>query len=223
MTDNIRTIFHAFGAMTLASVFCVQGQESAGYGYSYVRAGIGPALTPKTDVEEFFGPMSGTEVEFDVGLRFEVTVGFQFTDWLGAEFETGFTFNEADSVTGSPDADFELTNAPLLGNVIVQCPATPPLVPFIGAGIGFASATIDIDSFTLPGRGTFTGSDSDIVLAYQGIAGVRYEFNEQMGVSLTYKYFGTGKPDWEADFGTGGIGFGRTETHSFLASFTFKF
>jgi opacity protein-like surface antigen len=189
----------------------------------YITGGLGPALTEDADLKEFFGPVSGSEARFDTGVRFSFGIGYQFNEWLGAEFDTGVIFNSVKSVTGSPDADFDVVHAPFLANVVFQCPRTAPLIPFFGVGAGFEAAEIDIDRFTLGGL-TVTGRETDVVYAYQGFAGVRYEFNDQFAAGLTYKYFGAGEPEWESDFGPNGkIRFGRTASHTVLVTFTYKF
>ena len=204
-----------------ASTIAVRSQEPATG--LYLTGGFGPALTEDTNVKEFFGPVSGSKVRFDTGVRFSIGVGYQFNEWLGTEFDTGFIFNSVKSVGSSPDADFSVSHAPFLANVVFQCPRTAPLVPFFGVGAGFAASEIDIDRFTLGGT-TVTGRETDVVYAYQGFAGVRYEFNDQFGAGLTYKYFGAGEPEWESSIGTSGkIRFGRTSSHSMLVTFTYRF
>jgi opacity protein-like surface antigen len=189
----------------------------------YVTGGVGPALTQDTKIKEFFGPSSGAKVEFDTGMRFSVAGGYQFKDWLAAEIETGFLFNSVERVSGTSDADFTVSHVPLLCNVVFQCAHTAPFVPFAGVGVGFAASVIDIDSFTLGGS-RVTGTESDIVYAYQAFIGVRYEFNERMGVGLTYKYLGMGEPDWEASIGpAGSIRFDRIDSHALIVAFTYKF
>src|SRR5437867_8113428 len=180
------------GAAMAVSIVTTHAQEPSSN--FYVTGGVGPALTLDTDVKEFFGPTSGAKVRFDTGVRFSVAGGYQFKDWLAVELETGLIYNSVDRVTGSSNADFSVSHVPFLANVVCQCPRMAPIVPYAGVGAGFAASVIDIDSFTL-GTTTVTGSESDIVFAYQAFIGARYELNERMGVSFTYKYFATGEPE----------------------------
>jgi opacity protein-like surface antigen len=232
MKPNVRTarIARVCGAVFAASAISAYAQgPSTGYyatggstGF-YVAGGLGPALTEDTEVKEFFGPVSGSEVRYDTGVRFSIGGGYQFNEWLGAGFETGLIYNSAKSVSGSSRADFGVGHVPFLANVVLQCPRTAPVVPFVGVGAGFAGSTIDIDNFTMGGT-TVTGTETDVVYAFQAFAGMRYEFSEQMSAGFTYKYFRAGEPEWESSIGPSGqIKFGRTESHSFLVAFTYKF
>ncbi|HKS35836.1 MAG TPA: outer membrane beta-barrel protein [Verrucomicrobiae bacterium] len=224
-------VAHVCGTLLVASALPAWAQgPSTGYyatvGSSafYVNGGVGPSLAEDTEVQEFFGPVSGSEVKYDTGVRFSVGGGYQINEWLGAGFETGLIWNSAKSVTGSPDADFTVGHVPFLANVVFQCPRTAPVIPFIGLGAGFAGSTIDIESFTLGGT-TVTGTETDVVYALQAFAGMRYEFTEQLSAGVTYKYFRAGEPEWEeSDFSLSGqIKFGRTETHSLLVTFNYRF
>ena len=58
------------------------------------------------------------------------------------------------------------------------------VVPYIGAGLGYAHLT---DS-------ALAGS-SDSVFAYQGMAGLRYHFEENITFDFGYRYFGTTEAD----------------------------
>jgi opacity protein-like surface antigen len=71
------------------------------------------------------------------------------------------------------------------------------------------------------------GTDSDAVFAWQAFGGVRFRLNEQMGISVEYRYFRAEEAEWEADFVAGTFDdtmkFGRIETHVFSIAFDFRF
>src|SRR5947209_5656491 len=68
----------------------------------YIRADAGGVVTMDTRVKEFFGPVpSGTRVELDPGVRFGFTGGFQVTDWLAVEGQTGIFANRIKSISGA--------------------------------------------------------------------------------------------------------------------------
>jgi OmpA-OmpF porin, OOP family len=189
----------------------------------YLSGGVGPAYTEKTGLREFNGPLSGVKVHFDPGFQFRFTAGYRITPWLATELETGVTYNNIDSITGASEANGSLVNAPLLANLVVQCPSTKcRLTPYIGGGLGGSSAVLDAHDITINGV-TLSGTKSDGVFAYQGFAGLRYHIDNHMSVSLAYRYFGTTAPTWEADFGPGRARFGDDQTHSVTASFTYDF
>ena len=85
--------------------------------------------------------------------------------------------------------------------------------PFIGAGIGVAFLDAEVE-LSHPSFGTITESDDDTVFAYQGIAGIEYEFPTEsatIALGVRYSYFGTTDPDFgglEAEYGTHNVMFG---------------
>ena len=189
----------------------------------YLGGGVGPSLTESTSLREFNGPVSGTRVKFDPGFQFRFTAGYHITPWLATELETGVNYNGIKSITGATEARGSLVNAPLLANLVVQCPSTKcRLTPYIGGGLGGSSAVLDAHDITINGL-TLSGTQSDGVFAYHGFAGLRYHIDNHMSVSLAYRFFGTTAPTWEADFGPGRAAFGDNQTHSVTASFTYDF
>ncbi len=189
----------------------------------YLTGGIGPAFTEETSLREFNGPVIRTKVRVETGVQFRITAGYQITDWLAAELESGVTYNEIRSITGAIEADGSLVNAPLLANLVIQCPKKSRFTPFIGGGIGGSTAVLDAHDIILGNGNGVSGNQSDEVFAYHGFAGLRYHITEQMSVSLAYRYFGTTAPTWEADFGPGRVRFGDNQTHSVTAAFTYSF
>lgn len=201
------------------------GQES---GSLYFDGDIGGTILPDADLKEFFGPVaSGSEVDFDPGIRLGFRTGYGLTDWFAAEAEIGLMANTIDSITGATEADATLSNLPLLFNARIQFPQFDRLMPYFGGGLGFSVAVLDADDITISG-GSLDGTMSDVVFAYQAFAGLRYKLNENMGLSVEYRYFATTDPEWEPDVIIGPaasdhVRFGRIESHVFSIAFDFKF
>jgi len=213
------------GSLALSSV---RGDSSGGGGGGaqgvYFRGGIGPEFAHETDVNEFFGPLSGVKVKYDTGIRISVAGGYQFCRYFSAEVESGILYNSIKSITGSPEPDASLANVPLLANAVFHIPLDSNFVPYCGLGVGGSTSVLDIDHATIDGT-ALHGDDSDFVWAAHGFAGFRYEFNAHMGVGFGYRFLATGEPKWDAISagGSGRIGFDNARTHSFLAEFTLKF
>ena len=192
----------------------------------YVRGGIGPAFTEDTRLKEFNGPVTGTKVKFDPGVQFRFAGGFEITEWLATELESGVTYNTIRSITGADEARGSLANAPVLANLVLQCPRKCRFAPYVGGGLGVSTSVLDADNISLNGT-VLSGTQSDAVFAYHGFAGLRYNINDRMAVSLAYRYFATTQPTWDADVvfgsGTGRTRFGDNQTHSVTASFTYSF
>lgn len=70
-------------------------------------------------------------------------------------------------------------------NGILEKPVTDNVVPYIGAGLGFA--VLDGELGTLTSQ--FDIDDTEF--AFQGIAGLRTQLTESLGLLTEYRYFGT--------------------------------
>ncbi len=211
---------------TLLAVCSVPAwSQSTGF---YVKADLGGNLTQDTDLKEFFGPVApGTKVKFDPGFRGGLTGGYQVTDWFAGEVEVGFLENQINSITGADRIrDAWFANVPFLVNGKLQYPNASPLTPYLGAGVGFSEAIIDVGRIDLGGT-SLHGNIADTVFAYQAFAGLRYKLNDRMGLSLEYRYFAAGAANWQADFTSGTASdtmrMGRTHTHAISAAFDFRF
>jgi len=194
----------------------------------YVRTGLGASFVDDVSVDEFYGPVPGGTVRFDTGVRFDVSVGYEFNRYLAAEMEFGWTWNNVSSISGLTVSGASYGNFPFLANLILQLPlADGHLIPYVGAGAGGSVGSFDAD-FISNGLVAISGSDTDLAFAYQGMAGVRYLFNDSMAVGLAYKYLGTGSTTYYEGITFGGatagsFGLGSTGTHSVQATFTFRF
>jgi len=211
--------------LVLLSLVLAQSQER---GRGYFDADIGGSIMPDADFEEFFGNSiaADSKVEFDPGIRFGLRGGYGVTDWFAAEIETGLMVNSIDSITGASEADAILSNIPFLVNARFQLSRYDRLTPYFGIGLGFSVPVLDADDIVING-GWLEGTMSTIVFAYQGFAGLRYKINDNMGLSLEYRYFATTDPEWEADViygpaGSDNISFGRIQSHVFSIVFQFK-
>jgi len=191
----------------------------------YFRGGIGPEVAQRTDVNEFFGPVSGIRVKYDPGFRISAAAGYMFCNYFSAELESGVLYNSIKSITGSPDTDASLSNVPMLVNAVFHFPLERNFTPYIGFGAGATTSVLDINRATINGT-RLNGNDSDVEWAVQGFAGFRYEFNDRMAVGFGYKFLATGEPSWDVfSFSSGGgqLRFDNARTHSFQAEFTMKF
>ena len=199
--------------------------QSTGF---YVKADVGGNITQDANLREFFGPVaSGTKVKFDPGFRAGLAGGYQLTDWFAPEVEVGFLENRIDSITGADRVhNAWFANVPFLVNGKLQYPNSSPLTPYVGAGVGFSESIIDVGRIDLGGT-SLHGNISDTVFAWQAFAGLRYRFNDSMGLSVEYRYFAADGASWQADFTSGTASdtmrMGRTKTHTISLAFDFRF
>ena len=190
----------------------------------YFRLDTGPAFTQDTDVKHFLNPSRGLDVEFDTGWHLGGSGGYQFTDWLAAELQTGITAATIDrfSSGGIRVHDSSYSNIPLLANVVLQYPCHCGFTPFAGGGVGPSFSILNADDIVASGS-VIDGADTDVVFAYQLFAGLRYRLNERMELGAMYKYFVADGADWDVDVFLGpdsSIEFDDTQTH--IVAFTFN-
>jgi opacity protein-like surface antigen len=188
----------------------------------YVKGGLGPTLLQDTDLT-FPGVSGKRDVEFDVGVRFDIGGGYQVTDWFAVEFETGIAYNSIDSIDGATDADAWVINVPFMANVVFQCPRMGRFVPYIGVGAGFSSTVLDVDEIVIDNNVVFGGDESDEVFAYQAFAGFRYYVDPRWSIGAEYKYLGSDDPSWEVGGTSENIRMDNLHTHSLIVRFTYSF
>jgi len=196
---------------------------NAGDSKWYAQADIGVSLVNNTDVEQFIGPAGG-EAEFEVGFASGLTAGYHITPWLAAEFQTGYMVN------GVQDVDAVLSQCPFMVNLSFELHKCGKFVPFVGVGAGGMLSILSIDDYIDAGEEgavRIDGSDADFVFAYQAFGGIRYDFNDRMGVGFLYRFRGTGGPSWDVeDWWTGAtagkIEFDDVFSHTFTVLFNFR-
>lgn len=194
----------------------------------YVKADVGGNITEDTDLKEFFGPVApGSKVKLDPGVRAGLTGGYQLLDWFAPEVQVGYMENRIDSITGADRIhNAWFGNVPFLLNGKLQYPNSSPVTPYVGAGVGFSEAIINVGRIDIGGT-SLHGDIADTVFAWQAFAGLRYKLNDQMGLSLEYRYFAADGARWQADFTQGTASdtmrMGRTQTHAISVAFDFRF
>jgi opacity protein-like surface antigen len=213
----------AGAALVLLLALTAQGQPVG----LYLKADAGGNLTMDTDLKEFFGAVTpGSKVKFDPGVRVGLGAGYWLTDWFAVEGELAVMANRISSITEATRLDATFSNVPFLVNARFQIPCHCRITPYIGGGLGVSASVINSEHITLNDI-TLHGDDATAVFAYQGFAGLRYELNHNMGLSLEYRYFATESPSWRADSTSGTdtdrLKFGGARTHALSVAFDFRF
>jgi opacity protein-like surface antigen len=191
----------------------------------YFNADAGVALADKVNLKQFFGPTPGAKLDFDPGVRFGAAGGYNFNSYLGAEFETGFIFNNIKNLGDSGDAG--LSHVPLMVNAVVRYDVPDcKWVPYAGVGVGGDVSIISLDNLTATtdsGTVFVDGSDAALVFAWQAFAGVRYKINATMSLGAGYKYYSANSATWDFAGFSNAIKTGRADVHSLLVEFNLKF
>lgn len=232
MKRLISTFLKTTSGCVLLSVAATVSAQTTGF---YFKGDLGGTIPQDVDVKEFLGAvLPDYKLKLDPGFRLGLGAGYQFVDWASVEIESGFMGHEVNTVTGATYVhDAFYGNVPFLFNGRLQLPmGRCPVIPYVGAGVGFAATWFDVD--VLEFRDAvgdiygISGSDSDTVFAWQAFAGLRYAINERMGLGVEYRFFEADGPSFEADFHgfypySNTIKFGKSQTHVISLAFDFHF
>jgi opacity protein-like surface antigen len=209
------------GACCLGLLVLPEVAHSQGF---YLDANAGLSFAEKVALHEFLVPTPGTKLRLDPGSRLSVAGGYNFNEYIGAQIESGFIFNDVKGVTGGGDIDASLGHVPLLADVVVRYDKPDcKWVPYLGAGAGGDASLIALDHVRAPNGQVVDGSASDVVFAWQAFAGIRYKFQENMSIGGGYKFFAAGSPSWDIRRSSGDIEAGSARVHSFGVDFNWKF
>jgi opacity protein-like surface antigen len=202
-----------------ANIFLIPGL-CCGLATSSVHAGdpgwfltgdVGPSFAHDLSVSSSgpfgLGPATTTRLSFRPGVRLDLDGGYRFDDSWALNLEVGYIYNSVKFATSTTSTSTGLHQVPILVDGIYTLPFKWPVKPYVGAGLGLVASTLN-------------GSE-DVSGAGQLLAGLKFEINPQMDISLEYKLLGTTKHNWNSILSTDEGS--RTINNSVLASFTIKF
>ena len=157
--------------------------------------------------------LTGSAGQFDNDPAFVINgaIGTRLKENFRVEGEIGYHLNAADRTSNGRDFSFSVIS--FMGNAYFDIPTQSPLTPYLGLGLGFGIAGGSEDSFG--------SSDSDLVGAFQFMAGLGYDISPKTTLTFGYRYFTT----TDSDFALAGPGFFETEytSHDFLFGARFRF
>jgi len=106
------------------------------------------------------GTLANPSISINPGVRFDVSPGFNFTDWLGVELSGGILYNGLDNLNGSGtltldggteligDGGLSLTGrylqVPVLLSSVFRWPGQGRWKPYLSTGFGFAYSQLQI-------------------------------------------------------------------------------
>jgi opacity protein-like surface antigen len=177
----------------------------------FLTGDVGPSFVHDMSVSSSgpfgLGPPTTTRLSFRPGVRADLDGGYQFDDSWALSMEVGYIYNSIKFATSTTSTSTGLHQVPLLLDGVYTLPVKWPVRPYVGAGLGGVASTLN-------------GSE-DVSGAGQLLAGLKFQINPRMDVSLGYKLLVTTKHDWNSILNTDEGS--RTINNSVLASFTFKF
>ena len=158
---------------------------------------------------------------FNVGAR----AGYMMGPWR-FEGEYSYRENGSNATVVGARVNGTLSSSTLMFNTIYDFTLGWLVTPHLGLGLG--GATLD-GNFNAPSVG-YRSKVSDVVFAYQAIAGVRYMVNPTLALDLDYRYRGTSGMNYTTNAVTvGGVTFpsrkisGNGNTHNIVASASWLF
>ena len=176
----------------------------------YLSGNIGFGIRPDADISGSGGPFS--PFENDPAFVVNGAIGVELNPTIRIEGEIGLHANTADQ--GGTGIDWTFTTVSFMGNGYIDFPMPSPFRPYLGAGLGFAVVNVEEDI-------GFTADDSDLVAAFQLMAGIGYEISPKATLTFGYRYFTTSDPSFVLPFS----GTFETEftSHDFLFGARFRF
>ena len=174
------------------SMSCAFAQEESVDDGLYVRIGVGATFVEDLEQDYTFNPNfvsisawpTGQRVENSEAATFAGAIGFDYADGIRTELEYRYASTEIDGVFQQDPvvgdvpvtpAEGDLKAHLLMANFYFDFDNDTPLTPFVGGGVGGAFVSNE-------------NGDSDAALAYQGRAGVSYDFDSGVSTSVEYVY-----------------------------------
>ena len=158
---------------------------------------------------------------FNVGAR----LGYQWNQWR-FEGEYSYRQNTSNATTFGSRINGTLDSNSIMFNALYDFNIGWPVTPHIGFGLGGSSLNGNFNSPLLGYR----SKTSDVVFAYQAIAGIRYLMTPNIALDLDYRYRGTSDVNYTTNtFTINGATFpsrrfsGSGSTNNVVASLTYIF
>jgi len=174
-----------------------QGQTLGAYatiggGWSHLMpladSGSADGLQFHTKLQEGF--VADVAAGYDFGrLRLEAEVAYRRSNVRRTAIDLGGT--NFPGLTGQSTSAGDVSALAWMANATVDILPQSRITPYIGVGIG--GALLQLENFAA--AGTSFVNHSDVEVAYQGIAGVRYQIAPSVSMTLDYRFFSTTTAD----------------------------
>jgi len=158
------------------------------------------------------GSLGSPSVTVNPGVRFDVAPGYNFNDWLGAEFSAGILYNSLDHLTGSGSVTMDGSTTPLavggsgvtltgrylqvpaLASAVFRWPGQGRWKPYLSTGLGLAYSQLQVTQV-----GTVETSDQmsqQFSPAFSVGSGFLWQVSEMVDFDVMYKLLGVINPDY---------------------------
>ncbi|WP_431284010.1 OmpA family protein [Humitalea sp. 24SJ18S-53] len=173
----------------------------------YIGAGVGVNMASDADLSidgalspaaTAAGITSSGKQSYQLGIALVGSVGYGFGNGLRSEVEVSYRPTGLDDTTGFGQRSFNVstgwraTTAAMV-NVLYDFPVAWPIIPYVGAGVGYAW-TSQVNALSISTTGNqfnYRGVNGEF--AYQGIIGAAYPIASVPGLAITaeYRYLAT--------------------------------
>ncbi len=210
-------------ALLLACVFLLaavpaRAQLASIFRGSYLALAGGVVGLQDADID-YGGALPNGNIRFDAGWAVSGAAGWRVLDLYRLEVEISHRENDVMDVDPGFAAGGSMTATTYMVNGYVDIPlySDSSVVPYIGAGVGRAQFTHDLQV----NGGTLSHSDSH-AFAYQVIGGLEFPLiPRRMSATLEYRYLATTRPLFQDQ--NGFFYHSDYESHTFYAGLRWGF
>ena len=187
----------------------------------------GGLFSESTELHSFPGAGGAAKLELNSGFRVGLGSAYEFKPYFALDWEIGVLSSTVDRASGLEEMDATITQVPFLVNGTFQYRNETGFIPFVGAGLGVSSTTINVDE-ARSSTTALSGSDYDFVFAWQLAGGLNYEFKNGVALGLVYKYLWTGDAEWELEQDSPGaadqkLGLDGLRSHAVMGYVNYRF
>ena len=195
-------------------------QRSDGVG-PYIRTDLGFAFPQSMESSSTLtgsvlpgvtGTLANPSLTMNPGLRFDVAPGYNFNDWLGAEFSAGVLYNGLDQLRGTGSLTTvggsetlgpggvaitgRYVQVPALVSAVFRWPGQGRWKPYVSTGIGAAYSQLYVHQIA----DTITSDDmsEQFSPAFSVGAGFLWQVADTVDFDLMYKLLGVINPDYSS-------------------------
>jgi opacity protein-like surface antigen len=157
------------------------------------------------------GTLAGPSISINPGVRFDVTPGFNFTDWLGVELSGGILYNGLDHLNGNGtltldggtevigDGGLSLTGryiqVPVVLSSVFRWPGQGRWKPYLSTGFGFAYSQLQITQ--IDDTQTSDQLKEAYTPAFSVGSGFIWQVSDGVDFDVAYKLLGLINPSYE--------------------------
>ena len=156
------------------------------------------------------GTLANPSISINPGVRFDVSPGFNFTDWLGVELSGGILYNGLDNLNGSGtltldggteligDGGLSLTGrylqVPVLLSSVFRWPGQGRWKPYLSTGFGFAYSQLQITQ--IDNTQTSDQFEEAYSPAFSVGSGFIWQVSDGVDFDVAYKLLGLINPSY---------------------------